>query len=287
MNLLDKIENAINKLLFLLGSLVVSFLKKILPKPFIRGFFYLKIKFQRSLRFLKLLPKRFLQWILEGFQNQKSHLLTFNYKEKIKETYTQALEQYKEKNQSAKTSKLKTIFMTPFLIIGQWLKGLSPGQSLMLLSFTAASFLAAVNMIFSGQRLIDHHMGRSRAPASVEEEILYERPAYYKGQTRHFDFTSLRLPVYFANVNELKSVDVDFTAILSNRMSRMQLEKLEFQLRDHFILEVEPVVASFPLEEEGREIIRQKLLTEVNRFIQSRKIEGEAIDLEITYVLAN
>jgi len=67
----------------------------------------------------------------------------------------------------------------------------------------------------------------------------------------------------------------------------MQLEKLEFQLRDHLILNVEPMLASFPLEEEGKQILREKLTMEINDFLSERKIVGEVKEIKLIYILAN
>lgn len=287
MNLIEKLENAINKLLILLGDFVVRFCAKIIPVKI--QVFWSKVKnwMRLAIIWCKALPKRLISAAPLLLNKLKGSLLSYNYKEKLQQTYQAAMAQYKQQQAGKKLSTIKTALLAPFLIIGQWLKGLSAIQSLMLLGFTAASILAAINIVFSGHRLMENHMQGARAPASAEEEAAYERPDYYKKETRHLDFTNLRLPVYFANVNELRSIDIDFNVTLSNRNSRMQLSKLEFQLRDHLILNVEPMIASFPLVEEGKEILRQKLLIEINQFMKERKIEGEVQELKLIYILAN
>jgi hypothetical protein len=58
-------------------------------------------------------------------------------------------------------------------------------------------------------------------------------------------------------------------------------------MRDHLILEMEPSVASFPLTEEGKEIIRQKLSTEIDVFLESHKITGHVEEIKVVYILAN
>jgi hypothetical protein len=174
----------------------------------------------------------------------------------------------------------------PFLVVAQWVQGLSPAQALLLLGFSGASILSVIGIGFSGHKLAKNHLDDGRAPASVDE-ILYERPGYYKKQTRHFEVSNFRLPVYVAQVNEVRSVDIDFTATMSNRNAKMYLEKREFQLRDHLINNIEPSVSSFPLEEEGKEIIRKKVWMEINDYLKENKIEGEVTELKITYVLAN
>ncbi|MBA2406138.1 MAG: hypothetical protein H0V66_15290 [Bdellovibrionales bacterium] len=217
----------------------------------------------------------------------KAELFTYHYKEKLQETYKAALAQYAKSQPKSQASEFKTFLLTPFLMMGQWVKGLSVGQTMLLLSFTAASVLAGINMVFTGNRLYNDHMTALRAPASVEDEVTYDRPDYYKKQSRHLEISSLRLPVYIADVNELRTIDVDFSATMSNRFSRMKLEKMEFQLRDHLILNVEPMVAAFPLEEEGKEILREKLTMEIHDFMFENKIEGEVKDLKLIYILAN
>jgi flagellar basal body-associated protein FliL len=216
----------------------------------------------------------------------KASLMAYDYKGKLIETYKAGMAQYAKSQPEAKLSSFKKAMLGPFVVFSQWLSGLTIPQTLVLMGFTAASFLSAISMFSSGQRLMNQS-DQSRNPASVEEEITYDRPDYYKKQTRHLDMANIRLPIYFANFNEIKSVDVDFTATLSNRLSRMQLEKLEFQLRDHLILNIEPMISSFPLEEEGKGILREKLIMEINDFMKAQGLEGQVKDLKITYILAN
>lgn len=283
MKLLEKIEILLNALLFKLGEL----LWKLVPEVVRKKFQWVGIQSQRFKLFLKGLPAILKVKILSLITYFKSTAANYNVKAALQDSYQKALTRYKESSNSEKSGKLKTALMAPFLVVGQWLHGLSVGQSMLLLTFSAGSFLAVLGIFFSGQRLASGPSLSMRTPASVEEEVLYERPDYYKKQTRHFTITNLRLPVYVAQVNEIRSVDVDFTATLTNRYSRMFLEKNEFQLRDHLILQLEPSIAAFPLEEEGKIIIRKKLLTEINDFLRLNEVEGEVSELKITYVLAN
>lgn len=282
MNLLIKLEDFINKLILLLQEQ----LAKVVPTPVkkawnkVAGFFAFLIAWLKKSPFLlKDLAFKLIPLIKAP--------LSIDYKGKLIGSYQQALEKYKQNGPEQKTGKFKKIILAPILVLGQWMSGLSPVQSLVLLIFTALSFVSLGGMLLSGQRLARLHLDIDRAPASVEEEISYERPQYYKKQNRFLDVTNVRLPVYFVGVNEIRSVDIDFTATLSNRQTRQVLEKLEFQLRDHLVLQVEPVVSSFPLEEEGKEIIRQKLKAEINEFLKLKNINGEVVEMKITYILAN
>ena len=287
MGLLEKLETLINNLLIHLGNLFMRLLLKIIS-PKVQQFFITCFeRFTLFMAWLKNLPSLIIKKGPSLLIKAKSIVLSFNYKEKLNETYKAALAQYVKSQPGSKVSKVKTTLLAPFLILGQWLKGLTSAQALLLLGFTSASGLAGINMIFSAQRLMNQNSAESRAPASIEEEVSYDRPSYYKKQARHLSITSLKLPVYMPKLNEIRSIDIDFSATMSSRMSRMKLAKMEFELRDHLILNVEPMVASFPLEEEGKEILRKKLTLEINDFMIANKIEGQVQEIKLIYILGN
>ncbi len=288
MSLLVKIEAAINSLLLWLGAKCSFFLKKITPPPVTKFIELLRRKIDILSKAMLALPKTARPWIFETIQRFKTRLANLPFKQ----LFIELTQRLKQQQSAAKTNsfwlKVKPLIMAPILIMGKWLQGLSATQSLLLLTFSAASILSGVNMIFSGKRLIEQHEAEGRSPASLEETVEYDRPAYYKKQAKHLELTNLRLPVFVPEINQQRTVDIDFTATLSNRMAKKFLEKHEFQLRDHFILNIEPVEASFPIIEEGREIIRQKLLLEINEFLKTSGIEDAYVtELKITYVLAN
>ena len=282
MEFLNKIETFINQLLFKLGELIL----RLVPLPLKK--FFLKISHFSTLMigFLKKSPFILKDRAIALIGSAKEVSKSLDIKGALKESYQKAMAQHAAETEG-KTSKLKTLLLAPFLVMGQWLQDLNPVQTLVLLTFSGLSILSVIGIGYSGKRLTDSYRGADRIPASVEEVVEYERPDYYKKEQRHYEITNFRLPVYVPQVNEIKSVDIDFTATLSNRNARMFLEKNEFHLRDHLIINVEPSIASFPLEEEGKEIIRKKIWSDVNDFLKLKGVEGEVIELKITYVLAN
>ena len=288
MGLLEKLETFINNMLILLGDRFTRMLMKLIS-PKVREVYTKIINWiVLAITWCKNLPSLIKKNGPALFTKIKSYFLTFKYKEKFQESYKAAISQYKKSQAgSQKASEFKTLLLTPFLIMGQWVKGLSSAQTILLLGFTAASVLSGINMVFTGNRMMDRQNKEARSPASVEDEVAYDRPEYYKEQSRHLEIASLRLPVYVANVNELRTIDIDFSATMSNRLSRMQLEKLEFQLRDHLVLNVEPMVASFPLEEEGKIIIREKMSLEIKSFMVAHDIKGDVLEIKLIYILAN
>jgi flagellar basal body-associated protein FliL len=290
MKFLLKIEDAINHVLILIGDLFMNLLKKLMHPKLILLIERIKQAIAEGIQWLKNLPKLIIQKTPIFISWFKNYLKTFNYKTELEKTFAVAIAQYEKTQAGHKLSKLKQILLVPFLIVGQWLQGLTAAQTVILLGSTAASVLAAINIFFSSHRVLESHQYGYRSPASMEfeeEEVVYERPDYYKQEFRHLQLTNVRLPVYVTDINELKHIDIDFTATLSNRMGQMMMERLEFQLRDHLILEVEPMEVNSPLVDEGKEILRQKLMQEINTFLKSRQIEGYVQDLKLTYILGN
>jgi flagellar basal body-associated protein FliL len=284
MNFLSKIENAINAFLLRVGALLLKLVHTIMPKGLAHYWQQLMLRKEQWLALAKQSPALVKTWAMAAVPRLKSFLQSLDLKSKFQRTYQDALTDYQSKK-TQRLGRLRKIVLAPVIIISKWLEGLSATQAVVLMTFSAASFLAGIYIISSTRQLASH--GEGRTPASLEDEVTFDRPAYYKEQRKHFKLTNMRLPVYVAKVNELKSVDVDFTAIVSNRRARFFLEKKEFQLRDHLISQMEPLVAEFPLVEEGKEVVRDKLEEEINLFLKLHNVEGHVTKLRLTYILAN
>ncbi|MFL5784065.1 MAG: hypothetical protein ACJ76H_05605 [Bacteriovoracaceae bacterium] len=276
MDFLYKIENFINALILKLGDKLLA----LIPAR-VRAFFAdFDQKITKLIAFLKALPAA----VKAALPGLKSKALGFNYKESVIEPLKAGLAKYNS-GKKEKAGQMKVIFLAPFLLFGQWLQGLSAAQSLLLMFFTGASIISGISIVSSGHRLAVGNEA-SRTPASVDE-VTYDRPNYYKKETKQVTISNFRLPVYIPGVNELRSVDIDVTATTSTREARMFLETKEFELRDHLINEIEPSVADFPLTEEGKDIIKSKLKAELDAFLKFHKINAFVEDVKVVYILAN
>lgn len=165
-------------------------------------------------------------------------------------------------------------------------RGLSPQQSLALFFFSVASLMAGLSIFFQSQRIYLEESKQLRTPASAAV-LEFDRPTYYKEQLRHVPIHGVRIPVYFPQVNELQTVTIDFNVTLSNRIGRVFIERREFPLRDHLIHSLEPILAEYSLDEEGKAIIKEKIAIEIQQFLDLHQIESEVADLTIIYILAN
>lgn len=246
MGFITKLETFINNLIFKL----LEFLWKLVPSPLKKIVERYKSLKQNLISFVKNIPSLLKKYLPIFIAFIKRKLSETKFKPQFFNTLKVAWDEYGKNNQTA--GKLKKVVVFPWIYLSKSFDDLSATQTVGLLFLSAASILSVIGIGFSGQKIAHIQSEALRAPASLPEEVPYGRPEYYKKQTRFVEISNLRLPVYFANVNEIKSVDIDFITTTSNRETKMFLDKHDFQLRDHLILQVEPSVAVFPLKRKGK-----------------------------------
>jgi len=220
------------------------------------------------------------------FHGNKQAIKKFPIKEKVAAWRISLQEEIQKRKHKGFFNKIIPIIFVPLNALLKWMDNLSPAQAVLLIVFTVASFFSSFLVFESSKKIALFEEAGKRSPASIEDEKV-QRPYYYKRQTRDFTIMAINIPVYFADLNEYRSVIVDFSIILTNRSSKNYLAKQEQILRDHIIMNVEPTIAAFNLQTEGKEIIRQKIKVEVSEFLKENNVEGDVEEVKITYILAN
>ncbi len=125
----------------------------------------------------------------------------------------------------------------------------------------------------------------SRAPASVQEYAY--KPEYKDFQKRTIKVLNVKIPIYRESVKDIRSITVDFTVRTNTRFAKQYLEHYENQLRDYFFTNVEPVISSFPIEEEGKLVFKEKITNDLNRFLKENRVEGVVEEVGFTFMVAN
>jgi hypothetical protein len=125
----------------------------------------------------------------------------------------------------------------------------------------------------------------TRTPASVQEYA--KRPEYKKYSKRTLRVQNIKVPIFKENVNQVRSITIDFTVRTSTRFAKQYLVFHESHLKDYFFTSVEPVISSFPLEAEGKLILKEKILYELNNFLIDQRVEGLVEEVNIVFINAN
>lgn len=282
MKFLFKIEDLLNAGLLWLGEKIASTWVKVCPPRLARW----TTSCAGFLSYLRSLPALLKARVLE-LKSSPKDLLKLDYKG----VFTQAIDAGKKVYEQHKHhSPLKAVLAalsTPFNFVFAWAKTLGPGHFALLFTFSVGSVLAVLGIAINSHRILEKSRGAERAPASVEAVDPYGRPEYYKKETREVSYTNVKLPVFVTGITELRSLLVDFSVNTSNRATRQWLERHEFEVRDHLVLTVEPVLPAFPMTDEGRKILTDKLKHELNVFLRKHEIEGEVDEVHLLYILAN
>ena len=177
---------------------------------------------------------------------------------------------------------------TKFNLISTFIKGklgkLSPKQivlSVLLLSLSSVGGVA----IYSSSKDIYENEFPDRVPASVQE---YDyRPKYRDYKKKTMKVFNIRVPLFVENVREIKSVTIDFSVRTSTRFASKFLTAYDYKIKDYFFTKTEPFASSFPIEEEGKEILREKIKAELNKFLKEQRVEGEVQEVNIIFIIAS
>ena len=97
--------------------------------------------------------------------------------------------------------------------------------------------------------------------------------------------TETNLQIFLEDTHRNRQVWLDFSVLASNRNIVLYLNEHEVELKDHLTTNVEPVIPQLPVEEEGRQIIKDKIRSELNQFLQKNGIEGKILEIYIDYLM--
>jgi hypothetical protein len=288
------LEDKINSFLIWFYSMLKSVVLKITPikvKTFISNSIS-KTKEFISLRFLKVKMKmlNFFGKILNSLTGSKVF-----FRESLR-SIIQKLDQlkkinFKNINIKEKLLSIKSSFISKlqssdniFVILYQ---KIGP-QNVRALSILLFIGVLSLSQIYTKSKKILISTGVVRAPASTPKAKVYPktRPAYYKRNERQLYIRDLRFPVYVESKSSSKSLTMDITVITSNKYTRAYLNENHFIVKDAFNSRIEPIIPSFPLEAEGKIILKTKIEKELNKLIKKYKIDGKVENVHIHAITA-
>ena len=124
--------------------------------------------------------------------------------------------------------------------------------------------------------------------ASVQiKQVLDPRPKYFLQLEKMTKIKDLNLQLFLEDTKRNRQVWIDFTALASNRNIVLFLKDHDVEVRDYLNMHVEPVIPQLPIEEEGRQIIKEKLRIEINQFLKDNKIEGQILEIYVDYLMVS
>ncbi len=132
------------------------------------------------------------------------------------------------------------------------------------------------------KKITTHHL------RSVEiKQVLSGRPKYFLQTDKTITMKNLNLQIFLEDTRRNRQVWIDFSALSTNRNIVLFLKDHDAQLRDHINTFVEPVIPQLPIEDEGRQIIKDKMKLEINEFLKKSGVEGSIQEVYIDYLMVS
>lgn len=277
MKKLEKFEDWLNSVVMTFGHKLESFFKKLTPSQIRKGGQKLlasKDHFKTNLSKTKqIIAERSIQSIGSAKEKlEKGKLKTAELVITAKET-------------DWKNLKIKSVLLgiiafiaPPFLRLKNWYIGLKPATIATSVVISSVVSVTGVGIYQQTQKLAE----KARGPASVEEEIIeVKRPKYYKLDEKALSITNIVLPTYLESTGAIRKLVIDFTFITSNRYIKAYFWDNSHIVNDRLNSRIEPIAVEFPLEDEGKNIIKDKIKREMNALIKELQIEGEIQEVYI------
>jgi hypothetical protein len=126
-----------------------------------------------------------------------------------------------------------------------------------------------------------------RIKSVTAKQILEGRPKYFLQTEKLVSVKDLNLQLFLEDTKRNRQIWVDFTALASNRNVVLYLKDHDVEVRDYLNMHVEPVIPQLPIEEEGRQVIKDKIKFELNNFLKEAQIEGKILEIYVDYLMAS
>ena len=148
----------------------------------------------------------------------------------------------------------------------------------------AISLLAGLQVYHHSKEIIENMGGHSRKPASLKP---ITRPLYFGNERKHIQISNLQIPIYHKkNPNAVNSIQLEFVLEASNRYLKQYIESNDHEIRDRLHTTLAPMDIEFIETDEGRDVIKAKILYEVNKLIKEKNIKGKIQHISINSILS-
>ena len=125
---------------------------------------------------------------------------------------------------------------------------------------------------------------------NVQDDAEYSKeylPNSYENQNeRSFHIRNIIIPVYIKSTNSYRKIEIDLITVASHRDTKEYLDDNYYLVNDALHSNFEPVVSNFPLTNEGKNIISEKVKLELNKLIKYLALPGEIQYVYIDYIFA-
>jgi hypothetical protein len=279
-----KIEEKINALIQRVVDFIIMILSKIIPQKYRDLAKAIFQKFNKRIQKFQNKLSKYIDKSIEKFKEKKQAASVKAQKIKQLQYIEIGKDLVSPGGAKSKVSFIGKLFKRGFDGIEKKASNFGPAQLTMAFVATVVITFGLISVV-SGTKKIVEMENPDRAPASVQE-YKYS-PKYRLFVKRTMKVMNVKIPIYRESVKEVRSVTVDFTVRTTTRFAKKYLEHYETQLKDYFFTHTEPVISSFPIEKEGKEVFKEKIAIDLNNFLKENNVEGEVEEVGVSFIIAN
>ena len=286
-----KLEEFVNKLLGKIFAGIFQFIIKAIPKPISDKY----LSFKSNLKSWKItkieLSKQnakagYTKFKLKSDQlfNKINEIQNYPVKEKGIEKLVAAKEFVLTTSPRQHRDNFKIFFKPKAEYVFVKVKSINKKSAVIGLSLLALIFTGGLGIYFGANQIFMKEFP-TRSIASVQE---YDyRPDYKLYEQKTIKILNMKVPIFSESVEKINSITVDFSLRTSTRFAKYYLIQYEYKLKDYFFTTVEPVVSDFPMQTEGKEVLKEKIRDEINNFLYENHVEGEVEEVNILYMVGS
>ena len=288
-----KFESVINKAIAIIIDLLAQIYKKNVPEKFQQNLQSTITNISHSYRSVTkhfkikiTLPKTIpLQNLLIPLKNLHSTLAKFI-------TFTKNIDFSAFDFRQFLLSKLKSLYrlIQPILAsIRNFFSSLTPNTILILVISLAFMILIFLGIIKSGRTIYLGVMdNQGNQDISDNSALPKYRESYFKRilPAKQLNVYEVTMPIYIDSINSVRTLLIDLTLTTSNRYAREYLDKHSYLIKDRLNNTIHPIIPDFPLTKEGKTIIKEKVIFEINQLLEEKKIEGEIKEVNFQMIIA-
>jgi hypothetical protein len=180
-------------------------------------------------------------------------------------------------------------FIAPtFIKLKTWYLSIRPETVVTFVTLSAVGALGGLN-IYKESKEISEQKKVAEGGELVEEvknaTAASRRPAYFRKKEKQFKVSNVVLPAYLKSSHGISKLVIDFTFEGSNKYIKSYFWENPHQIQDVMNSTLEPISVDFPLTEEGKTIIKKKLIKEMNIRIKKLGIKGGISDVHIDSII--
>ena len=186
---------------------------------------------------------------------------------------------------------IAAFFAPLFYKIKLWLTSLRPETIALSLSTSMLTGLFALALINSGTKIVKQGTSEEEIARELASKVegatkISSRPDYYKLDEKSHTLLNMQVPINLGGSTALRSMLIDFTFVSSNQYTKNFLFQNEYMVQDRLNSMIDPIDAEFILEDEGKNVLKEKIKYELNLLIKDLKIEGSVEEVHIHSILA-